>query len=65
MIARQWPVDGVVGENGAFYFRYEQGASRMIRKYMKSPTERAADRERLNTLQSQIPGLVPGSADCQ
>ena len=36
MIARQWPVDGVVGENGAFYFRYEQSASRMIRKYMKS-----------------------------
>ena len=22
LIARQWPVDGVVGENGAFYFRY-------------------------------------------
>ena len=21
MIARQWPVDAVVGENGAFYFR--------------------------------------------
>jgi len=62
MIARQWPVDGVVGENGAFYFRYEPGASRMIRKYMKSPAERAADRERLNALQSRIPGMVPGSA---
>ena len=22
MIARLWPVQGVVGENGAFYFRY-------------------------------------------
>ena len=22
LIARQWPVQGVVGENGAFYFRY-------------------------------------------
>ena len=62
MIARQWPVDGVVGENGAFYFRYEQPACRMIRKYMKSRTERAADRERLNALQSQIISLVPGSA---
>ena len=62
MIARQWPVDGVVGENGAFYFRYDQPASRMIRKYMKSRTERAADRERLNSLQSQIINLVPGSA---
>ena len=62
MIARQWPVDGVVGENGAFYFRYEQLASRMIRKYMKSGIARAADRERLNILQSQIISLVPGSA---
>ena len=26
LIARQWPVDGVVGENGAFYFRYDQAA---------------------------------------
>ena len=23
-IARMWPVDGVVGENGAFYFRYDR-----------------------------------------
>ncbi|MBW2589402.1 MAG: HAD hydrolase family protein, partial [Deltaproteobacteria bacterium] len=22
-IARMWPVDGIVGENGAFYFRYD------------------------------------------
>src|SRR6185503_4381988 len=62
MIARQWPVDGVVGENGAFYFRYVQSDSRMIRKYMKSPTERAADREKLNTLQSLIISQVPGAA---
>ena len=62
MIARRWLVDGVVGEDGAFYFRYKQAASRMIRKYMKSATERAADRERLNALQSQIISLVPGAA---
>ncbi len=62
MIARQWPVDGVVGENGAFYFRYEQSATRMIRKYMKSSSERADDREKLNTLQLQIISQVPGAA---
>ena len=62
MIARQWPVDGVVGENGAFYFRYEQSASRMIRKYMKSSAERAVDREKLNILHSQIISQVPGAA---
>ena len=26
LIARQWPVDGVVGENGAFYFRHDVDA---------------------------------------
>ena len=26
-IARMWPVDGVVGENGAFYFRYDREKS--------------------------------------
>ena len=24
MIARQWPVAGVIGENGGFYFRYKK-----------------------------------------
>ena len=62
MIARQWPVDGVVGENGAFYFRYQQSASHMIRKYVKSSAERADDREKLNTLKSQIIREVPGAA---
>ena len=26
MIARFWPVDAVIGENGAFYFRYDHQA---------------------------------------
>ncbi len=29
MIARFWPVRGVVGENGAFYFAYDAGARKM------------------------------------
>lgn len=62
MIARQWPVDGVVGENGAFYFRYEQSSSRMIRKYMKSSKERADDRKKLDALQSLIIDQVQGAA---
>ena len=27
LIARQWPVDGVVGENGAFYFRHDDASA--------------------------------------
>ena len=28
MVARLWPVAGVVGENGAFYFRYNGASER-------------------------------------
>ncbi len=62
MIARQWPVDGVVGENGAFYFRYDEAARRMIRCYMKSAAQRATDRERLNSIEKEILANVPGTA---
>src|SRR6476469_7925960 len=38
-IARMWPVDGVVGENGAFYFRYDDSARKMLRVYGQSAEE--------------------------
>ena len=33
MIARFWPVEGVIGENGAFYFKYESHSKRMVRYF--------------------------------
>lgn len=54
LIARFWPVDGVVGENGAFYFRYDNDGRRMIRRYVRSPEARARDHE---TLMSWFAGL--------
>ena len=60
-IARMWPVDGVVGENGAFYFRYDGGSRKMIRRYWKPEKERLADRKRLNAIQQQVLKLVPGA----
>ena len=61
-IARMWPVDGVVGENGAFYFRYDPAAKRMIRAYWMSAEERATDRHRLEAVKARILREVPGSA---
>ncbi|MEE8203901.1 MAG: HAD-IIB family hydrolase [Alphaproteobacteria bacterium] len=61
-IARMWPVDAVVGENGAFYFHYDDGARTMTRRYWKSAEERAADRRRLATLRDDILAAVPGAA---
>lgn len=60
--ARMWPIDGVVGENGAMFFRYDDEARRMDRLYWKSAAERAADRERLAALAREIPRKVPGAA---
>jgi HAD superfamily hydrolase (TIGR01484 family) len=62
MIARFWPVDAVVGENGAFWFRYDREARRMERRHMLSPEQRQANRGRLDTLQATILAAVPGSA---
>ncbi len=62
LIARQWPVDGVVGENGAFYFRYDANARRMIRRYVKSAEERRRDSERLAAIREAVLKEVPGAA---
>ncbi len=62
MIARFWPVAGVVGENGAFYFAYDHGARKMIRRFMASEAERLENRRRLDALAETIVAAVPGSA---
>jgi HAD superfamily hydrolase (TIGR01484 family) len=62
LIARQWPVDGVVGENGAFYFRYDLGRRRMIRRYVKVAEERERDAARLETIREAVLKEVPGAA---
>ena len=62
MVARFWPVDGVVGENGAFYFRYDPPTRKMIRHFVASDAERATNRERLTALGKRILAEVPGSA---
>jgi HAD superfamily hydrolase (TIGR01484 family) len=62
LIARQWPVDGVIGENGAFYFRYDDAAKRIVRHYAKSAAERQADAARLREIEQTVLREVPGAA---
>ena len=62
LIARMWPVDGVVGETGAFYFRYDRARRRMHRRFLASAGERREARARLARLQERILREVPGSA---
>jgi HAD superfamily hydrolase (TIGR01484 family) len=59
-IARMWPVDGVVGENGAFYFYYDDQQRKMRRRYFKSEEQRRADRKKLEKLKREILEKIPG-----
>ena len=59
LIARQWPVKGVVGENGAFYFSYDAAGRRVVRRYWFEADRRAADRKRLDALRDRILRKVP------
>lgn len=62
LIARFWPVDAIVGENGALYMRYDRAAKKMTRRFFQSETERAAARAKLTALSQTILREVPGTA---
>ncbi len=61
-IARMWPVEGVVGENGAFWFRYEPEERRLVRRFLADEATREANRARLDALAGRILAEVPGTA---
>jgi len=61
-IARMWPVDAVVGENGAFYFRYDEAARKLVKRFLVPDAERAANRKRLEKVRDTILAAVPGAA---
>ena len=61
-IARMWPVDAVVGENGAFYMHHDAAANKLVRRFVASPAERSANRERLAAIGEKILRAVPGTA---
>jgi HAD superfamily hydrolase (TIGR01484 family) len=61
LIARQWPVDGVVGENGAFYFRHDDENRKLTRYFAKSVRERADDATRLDEIRLAVLAEIPGA----
>jgi HAD superfamily hydrolase (TIGR01484 family) len=58
-IARMWPVDGLVGENGAFYFWYDDRQRKMRRRYFRSAARRQADRRKLDNIKLEILKKIP------
>jgi HAD superfamily hydrolase (TIGR01484 family) len=61
-IARMWPVDAVVGENGAFYFYYDAPSRRLAKRFLEDGPTRAAHRARLEAVRERVLAEVPGTA---
>jgi len=61
LIARQWPVDGVVGENGALAFWEEQGHARRIYHEHALPNDNPV----LHRIRERVLAEVPGARVAQ
>ena len=60
MIARFWPVEGIIGENGGFYFRYHN--KKMKRVFFVKEDQMLRNRKRLKLIEKEILRKVPGCA---
>ena len=60
-IARMWPVDAIVGENGAFYMRYDRKTRKLVRRFVLREEERAARRTKLAAIGAEIVREVQGA----
>ena len=60
-IARMWPVDGVVGENGAFYYWYCEEERRLRRRYVFSPEQAREKKQALERIREEVIERVPGA----
>ena len=61
-IARMWPVDAVVGENGAFYFYYDVARKKLAQRFLCDAEARAANRKKMIAVRERILREVPGCA---
>ncbi|HVL56699.1 MAG TPA: HAD-IIB family hydrolase [Burkholderiaceae bacterium] len=61
-IARMWPVDAVVGENGAFYMAFDARARRLRTVYRLDDAARRARRDDLARIAQRVLAAVPGCA---
>ena len=61
-IARMWPVDAVIGENGAFYYWHDHAAHKLKHRHLLGEAERAANTSKLAAVRDTILREVPGCA---
>lgn len=60
-MARMWPVDGVIGENGGFFFRREETAHGIERHFWHDGEDGAALSNRLARIGEQVKHAVPSA----
>ena len=61
-IGRMWPVDAVIGENGAFYCWYDHDARKLKTRHVYEEAERQKNAQRMATACEKILREVPGCA---
>ena len=61
-IASMWPVDGVVGENGAFFYQYDHMNKKMHNVYSQTELERKSNCKLLHQIKDTVLSSVSGTA---
>ncbi|WP_428674601.1 HAD-IIB family hydrolase [Reyranella sp.] len=61
MIARFWPVDAVVGENGAFWMWHDARRGKLRIRFIQSEADRTDGRRRLEAVRADVLREVPGA----
>jgi HAD superfamily hydrolase (TIGR01484 family) len=61
-ISRMWPVDGVVGENGAFFYQYDHMNKKMHNVYSQTELERQSNFKLLHQIKDTVLSSVSGTA---
>jgi len=64
-IARMWPVDAVVGENGSLYMRHDDRGGKLRKRYMVDAASRRATMARLGRIDycEDVPALPREAVD--
>ena len=61
-IARMWPVDAVVGENGGCCYWYDRATRKLAVRHSLDPDQLRANRQKLDAVARQVLAEVPGTA---
>jgi HAD superfamily hydrolase (TIGR01484 family) len=60
-MARMWPVDGVIGENGGLFFARDAGGHGLVRRFWHASPDQPAVTSRLAEIGRHVQNIVPGA----